>query len=180
MRERRSIPLDAGHFSSHYSRAMTKTLMTLKEFVRRLEPLSRENPDTLKRQIRFWTEVEAIPVANVVSTGSGKMRLYDEESLLYAAVAIEMATWGVTIGFIKSVLRKMTNHIRGKSLQVQLAIGGHRDVRLIVTIGDTIGDAHISIEDILETGDSVSRDHLGSPRYSVFVVNLTSLWAELR
>jgi hypothetical protein len=155
-------------------------LMTLKEFVRRLEPLSRENPDTLKRQVRFWTEVEAIPVASLVSTGSGKMRLYDEDSLLYASVAIEMAAWGVTIGFIKTVLRDLAGYIRGKAPQIEQARGGYWEIRLVITMSGIVGGAHVNIFDGQDAADRVKSADLGAPCSSTFVINLTRLWAKLR
>jgi hypothetical protein len=170
-----------GRFELHNERTMSE-LMTLKALVQRLEQLSPEGQATLKRQVRLWTEIGALPIANVMHVGSGKMRLYTEESLQLAAVAIELAAMGVQIGIIKGVLAGMLDYIRGKAPQVEWAMGDYRDVRLVVTMNDPLASPRASIL-IVEAGDAadyIRRDHAGFPRSAVIVVNLNRLWAQLR
>jgi hypothetical protein len=157
-------------------------LMTLKAFVRRLQPLSREAPATLKRQIQIWTEVEALPIANVMHVGSGQTRLYTEESLQLAAVAIELAALGIPVGTIKSVLTQVLDYLRSKALVIERALKNIRGVRLVVAMSDRPAPqtADVHILDIREAADYVSREQMGFPRCAVIVVDLNELWAKLR
>jgi hypothetical protein len=157
-------------------------LMTLKAFVRRLEPLSRESPATLKRQIRIWTEVEALPIANVMHIGSGKTRLYTEEGLLLASVAIELAAAGMSVGTIKATLRMMLDYTRGKAPQLDWALGDYRDVRLLVMMNDPPSSpaVHVLVLEATEAADYIRGDQMGFPRSIAIVVNLNRLWAQLR
>jgi DNA-binding transcriptional MerR regulator len=159
-----------------------ENLMTLKAFVRRLEPLSRETPATLRRQIRIWTEIGALPIANVMHVGSGRTRLYTEESLQLAAVAVELAALGIPVGAIKNVVTQVLNHLRGKTMEIEWALRNAGDVRLVVVISDrpVHQTADVSILDIDRAAEYIRRDLMGFPSHSVIVINLNQLWAKLR
>jgi hypothetical protein len=155
-------------------------LMSLKDFTARLAPLSRETPATLNRQLRFWTEIGSIPVANRVSVGMGRARFYGKEALLVAAVAIELSHWNIAIGTLKSVLGTVQEHLRLNAPPMDGAVDGSKQVTLVVHLGDMPGRLHGLVVEAHEASHYADSSSMAPHIKSVLILNLTRLWSEFR
>jgi DNA-binding transcriptional MerR regulator len=157
------------------------SLMTLSEFVGRLAPLSPEEPATLTRQVRLWTEIGLLPLANERFVGQGKARLYTPDSLLVAAVAVELSSWGVPIRNVGVIATQLVARFLAEDNPVVAgAKDGTKEARLLVWMGPHkmlvagVQEADDELWDLIKKPDA------GGPGVSLLMVNLTSLWAELR
>jgi hypothetical protein len=166
-------------------------MMTLKEFSRRLSVLSAEKPATVNRQIRLWTEAGVLPVANDVFIGTGHARLYTRESLLAAAVAIELAGWGMTAKPIKRGLDALLAQLGDKrSGLAEVADGAEgEDARWLPLkmllfrepapdgSGEKISTLFVRDDNL---ADLVRVDGFTSPGCSLIMIELRRLWGKLR
>jgi hypothetical protein len=85
--------------------------LTLKEMTRRLGSVSTETTETLNRQLRSWTDAGILSLVGDVNTGSGRERIYPDQEVFFAAVAVELAQWGMTIGVIKHILSRLRSGV---------------------------------------------------------------------
>src|SRR5215208_2376550 len=77
--------------------------MTLRELTRCLSSVSGEKPATLNRQLRNWTDLGVLGLVGTVNTGTGRSRLYSRQSACVAALAVELARWGIPVGIMRVV-----------------------------------------------------------------------------
>jgi hypothetical protein len=156
------------------------SMLTLTEFVARLTPLSPEKPATLTRQVRLWTEIGALPVVGERFVGQGKARLYPERALLLAAVAIELASWGLVVRSIAVITAYFALLWAEHEPMLEGARDGSKEVRLLVGM---LGSPTIMawVEEAGDKlGDQLMKPEAGEPRHSLLMVNLTRLWGKLR
>ena len=153
-------------------------VMTLSELTDRLAPISGESPATVNRQLRIWTEVGALPLIGGVNTGRGRARLYEDDAVLVAAVAVELHRWGMNIGNIKGILEWLSANLREEQSSSAKSIrDGANGARLVVSRGRHGIEAWFSDPDAL--AKYVKIPELGEPEASVLILNLYRLWAGL-
>jgi DNA-binding transcriptional MerR regulator len=163
-------------------------LMTLADFTRRLAVLSKERPATLNRQVRLWTEAGLLPLASGVFLGTGKARLYTDESLLVAAIAVEASAWGLPIRDLKKVLESLVAELRDPQSGLREVADGVddrtlRDMLLLFRqpnpegLGEVVKGHLVRVANL---ADLVQVDGFTSPGFSVYVIELRRLWGKVR
>jgi hypothetical protein len=156
------------------------SMMTLTQLVARLAPLSPEEPATLTRQVRLWTEIGALPVIGERFVGQGKARLYPERALLISAVAIELSNWGMVVRSIAAICGGLALIWPEHGPLLEGGRDGTKQVRLMVkTHKSPLIEAWLE-EAGGELGDLLMEPDAGAPRSSLLMVNLTRLWGKLR
>jgi DNA-binding transcriptional MerR regulator len=159
-------------------------VMALKQFAQRLAVVSLEEPATLARQLRFWTEIGVIPIANDVAVGTGRARFYTEESLLAAAVAIELAGWGFPVGRLKKVIAFLVNELRDEKSGLKEVAAGEDDRHLLLFREPGPTGSREEIAGWLVHDDNLSDlvkvRGFTAPGSSVFMLDLQHLWAKLQ
>jgi hypothetical protein len=162
-------------------------MMSIKKFAQDMSVLSREPLPTLTRQLRFWTDLGGIPIANELAVGSGKARFYTRESMLAAAVAIEMNRWGMPVGSIKKTLTFMVAALRDESTGL-MAVANGEDTewlpsKLMLFLkpapdgsGEEVVGMALRKENVVKL---VGTDDFTSPGDSAFIVDLVRLWGKL-
>ena len=159
---------------SHYTFMST----TLSELTDRLAPISGETPETLNRQLQIWTEFGALPLIGGINPGRGRARLYEDDALLAAAVAIEVHRWGMNIAGIKIILEWLTRRLRADQASAPKSIKeGKSHAYLVICRGQEGIEAWFAEPEALS--EYVKHPSLGEPAASVLVVNLGRLWAGL-
>jgi hypothetical protein len=163
-------------------------LMTLNEFAKRLSVLSAERPATLNRQIRLWTEAGMLPLASGVFLGTGRARLYTRESLLVAAVAVEVSAWGVPIRDLNKLFEHLVASLRDPKSGLREVADGADDEMLPDRLllfrepnpdgsGERVTGAVVRRENL---SDLVKVDGFTSPGFSVYMLELRRLWEKVR
>jgi hypothetical protein len=157
--------------------------LTLKELTQRLAAVSGESTDTLNRQLRSWTEGGALPLVGDLFIGTGKSRLYEDDAVLLAAVAVELARWGIPIGKIRTVLMYiwsmfiLPNHLG--SHEMKEIKNGRSD--LVMLIFPFVEQKGVNVA-LIERGklSRYSKGEGGEIPSSVLMLDLPQLWTKLR
>jgi DNA-binding transcriptional MerR regulator len=168
--ERHSMSVDGG--------------MNLTQMTERLGAVSPEKPETLNRQIRHWATVGVLPLTGERFSGTGRGRVYTEDALLVAAVAVELARWGIPIAVMTRVLEYLRFALDEDSgpQEVKKLKAGASDALTLVFTGRYAGQDGVRVAHVAR--DRMS-DHVASPEFldsgtSVVMIDLSRLWAKLR
>jgi hypothetical protein len=154
--------------------------MTLTELTDRLAKVSREPASTVNRQARHWTDLGVLPLTGELNTGTGRGRLYEDEALYLAAVAVELARYGVTAGTIKKVLAALAPGFRDRGSRARDVVSGELKLWLLLAptgIGEHLWTMFWEPKDV---ANWVLAQKTDAQMSSALIINLHGLWRKLR
>jgi hypothetical protein len=154
--------------------------LTLKQMTAALSRVSPETSATLNRQIRVWTDAGILPVVGGLRTGSGRVRLYEDDAPLLAALAIELTRFGASIGFVQEALQWLDGEFKNKNRTWghQVKAGEIKSYLIVMPSG-----RGKELEFACMRPDHLG-DYIGGPDFaaegkSLVIINLHALWAKL-
>jgi hypothetical protein len=158
--------------------------MNLTQLTDRLGAVSPERPETLNRQLRHWAAIGVLPLTGERFSGTGRGRVYTQDALLVAAVAVELARWGIPIAVMTRVLEYLRFALDESSgpQEVKKLRAGTSDALTLVFAGRYGGQDGVRVHH--EARDRMS-DFVTSPEFlesgaSTVMIDLSRLWAKLR
>jgi hypothetical protein len=154
--------------------------MTLTELTDRLAKISPESTATRNRQLRHWTDLGVLPLTGELNTGTGRGRLYEDDAIYLAAVAVELARYEATAGTVKRVLSELASEFRRSGSRVREFATNKRKLWLLLTptgIGKHLWVLPREPEDLARWIVEFESD---APMSSALIINLHGLWRKLR
>lgn len=159
--------------------------MTVGELARRVLPAASEDEiSSVVRQLRHWTVSRVFPDFGPtgILTGSGRHRGYDEASVPFVAVAVELGRWRLPMETIRSVLAIL--HSTDRPLW-RSAMAGKEDIYLVVQLMPADSGSPLPFPlPIARATDKVSLveilEGVDDRFVSALVISLSKLFARLR
>lgn len=148
--------------------------LTLAQLAGSLARLSPGPPARLRRQLRLWTDAGALPLVGDPSVGTGRARLYEDDTPRLAAVAIELARHSYSASDIQYALAWLRWVINRPGYDPA------DDWYMIVMPGQGGGDLEFAGMPPEQLGDHIKSRDFAAAGTSVLVINLPKLWERLR